>query len=472
MQAKLIIALDNLYPEQALQIMKNILSENTEYQNRIIFKIHDIVSLIGFTGIQKLFEWVDCKFMLDPKWHDIPNTLKNYIIQLKNSGLGDKVEYITVHTSGGADMLKLVQTTKDEYLPHIKLLGITAMTSLDDDDTGYVFDNTARHSVLRLAKLALDSGIQWLVCSAYEGLVLREVYGSDFDIVTPGVRFAGGDTGDQKRVMTPAEAIRHGATNIVMGRPILETEDVSQSITRFFSEVKDVEYIPEQKYHFEKMLYTGDWKEILSYIGAFYFCPEWGKYCRLASGLLSNAYINIGTTERNYLVVEKAAWELAQKIRSQNIEADVVMGAQMWSVRSSLYLAEKLGIEQSVYTEKSWDDNEQMKLKRHDIELRGQRVIISEDIVTKWSTLRKMKSMIEEAGGQVVAIACVWNRHGNNIFDGVPLISCYVPEQFDLYWDENTPEDQRKNFPQIPDRAEIAEKPKNEWGELVESMRK
>jgi hypothetical protein len=74
--------------------------------------------------------------------------------------------------------------------------------------------------------------------------------------------------------MTPAEAIRHGATNIVMGRPILEGEDVSQSITRFFSEVQDVEYIPEQKYHFEKTLYTGDWKEILSYIGAFYFRPE------------------------------------------------------------------------------------------------------------------------------------------------------------------------------------------------------
>lgn len=148
------------------------------------------------------------------------------------------------------------------------------------------------------------------------------------------------------------------------------------------------------------------------------------------------------------------------------------MGAQMGSVRSSLYLAEKLGIEQSVYTEKSGDDNEQMKLKRHDIDLSGKKVVISEDIVTKGSTLRKMKSMIEDAGGEVVAIACVGNRHGSDCFDGVPLLSCYIPEQFELYWDENTPEDQRGNNPRLPEGSLVSPKPKNEWDELVESMRR
>jgi len=76
-------------------------------------------------------------------------------------------------------------------------------------------------------------------------------------------------------------------------------------------------------------------------------------------------------------------------------------------VRSSLALAEKLGVEESIYTEKAGDDNEQMKLKRHEVDLRGKRFVISEDIVTKGSTLRKMKEMIEAAGGEVVAIACV-----------------------------------------------------------------
>lgn len=83
------------------------------------------------------------------------------------------------------------------------------------------------------------------------------------------------------------------------------------------------------------------------------------------------------------------------------------MGAQMGSVRSSLVLAEKLGIEESIYTEKSGSNNEEMALKRHDISLAGRKVVISEDIVTKGSTLAKMKKMIEDAGGYVVAIACV-----------------------------------------------------------------
>jgi len=128
-----------------------------------------------------------------------------------------------------------------------------------------------------------------------------------------------------------------------MGRPILEAENMSKAVERFFREVQDVHYAGNQKkYEFEKVLYTGDWKEILSYIGAFYFRPEGGKYCRLASGLISDSYINIATIERNYLVMEKAARELAQKIQAQNIQADLVMGAQMGSVRSSLILAEKL----------------------------------------------------------------------------------------------------------------------------------
>jgi len=96
---KLIIALDDLSPEQAKQVILDILSQNTNTANRIVFKIHDLVSLIWFTGLADLLSDIDCKLMLDPKWHDIPNTLKNYIIQLSKSGLAEKVEYITLHAS-------------------------------------------------------------------------------------------------------------------------------------------------------------------------------------------------------------------------------------------------------------------------------------------------------------------------------------------------------------------------------------
>ena len=155
MKHKLIIALDKLAPEELKATIQDILKNNSTYAGRIIFKTHDIVSLIGFRGLSELLDGVDCKLMLDPKWHDIPNTLKNYISQLHSSGLGDKVEYITVHASGGYEMLRTVQQAKDEMLPHVKLLAIPALTSLDDNDTGDIFDATAEYSVAKLAKLAL-----------------------------------------------------------------------------------------------------------------------------------------------------------------------------------------------------------------------------------------------------------------------------------------------------------------------------
>jgi len=468
---KLIIALDSLSPDKAKTLILDILNKNTKYKDRILFKIHDIQSLIGFNGIAELLDGVDCKLMLDPKWHDIPNTLKNYISQLSSSGLVDKVEYITIHASGWSEMLKVAQETKTTHMPHVKLLAITAMTSLDDEDTGYIFDNTAKHSVLRLTKLALDAGIEWVVCSTHEASVLREVYGEGFDIITPWVRFVDWDAGDQKRIMTPAEAMRNGSTNIVMWRPILEALDVQEVISRYFLETQGVTYIPEHKCGFEKMLYRGDWKEVLSYIGAFYFRPQGGKYVRFTSKVVSNAYINIWAIERSFSVIDRATSELATQIRAQHIQADVVVWAQMWSVRISLSLAKKLWVDESVYTEKTGSDNGSMDLKRHAIDLTGKKVILSEDIVSRGTTIAKMREVMESLWATVVAIACVWNRYEQDSQDGIPIISCFVPPKFELYWDDNTPEDQRKDFPRLPEDAIIAEKPKNQWWELVESMR-
>jgi len=113
-----------------------------------------------------------------------------------------------------------------------------------------------------------------------------------------------------------------------------------------------------------------------------------------------------------------------------------------------------------------------MELKRHDIPFKGRKVVISEDIVTKGSTFKKMKGMIEEQGGEVVAIACVGNRFGEEIFGGIPLVSCYIPKSFELYWDEKTPENQRQGHKELPEGAKVAEKAKNEWENLVASMRK
>lgn len=468
---KLIIALDNLSQDELVSTIESILSEKKSNSERIIFKVHDILSQIWFQWLAKLLENIDCALMLDPKWHDIPNTLKNYMHQLDASGLASKVEYITIHASWWSEMLRVAQNQKDKYFPHIKLLAITALTSLDSEDTSYLYDETAEKSVLKLASLALHEWIEGIVCSTHEANILREVFGLWFDIIAPWVRFEWEESWDQKRVMTPREAIQNGVTNIVMGRSIVQSKSMSQSVDRFFSEIYNISYVNNGNYMFEKMLFSGTWKDILSYIGAFYFRPEWWKYVRFTSKVISNAYINIWAIERNYSVVDRACRELATQIRNKNIQADIVVWAQMWSVRISLVLAKKLWIPQSIYTEKTENNNNNiMDLKRHAIDLIGKRIIISEDIVSRGTTTAKMREVLEKLGWKVVAIACVWNRYEKDSQDGIPIFSCFVPPKFDLYWDSVTPEEQRKDFPQISNKALISEKPKNDWGELISSM--
>jgi orotate phosphoribosyltransferase len=341
---------------------------------------------------------------------------------------------------------------------------------LDDSETNAIYDENSKHTVLKLAKEALEAWVDWIVCSPLEAQLLRDVFGREynFEIVTPWVRFEWWDTQDQKRVMTPQKAIENGSSHIVMWRPILKSDNINEAITRFFEETKNVWYASdEQRHEFERLLYTGSWDELLKYIWAFYERKEWQNYCRLASWLISNAYINIWAIERNYLVVKRATSELSEQLKQKNIKADVVMWAQMWSVRLSLYLAEKLWIEESVYTEKWWKDDKEMLLKRHDIDLEWKKVILSEDIITKWSTLEKMIKLVEEKWWEVVWITCVWNRYWKDNFKWIPLIYCYEPPKFELYWDDNTPEEVRWNYLKLPENAQISEKPKNDWKELT-----
>ena len=471
--ARLIVSLDKLSPEESRNIIVNISQELPEYKNQILYKFNDMIALLWLEWIAKLVEGLDVKLMLDPKWHDIPQTLSNYIQKLSDSWLADICDYVTIHASNGYTGLEAAVKKRDELWLKTKILGITALTSLSSKDIQDIYDDTAKYSTLKLAKMASESGLDGVVCSAHEIGILRSVFGNDFALVNPGIRFSDWDHHEQKRVATPAEAVERGSTDIVMWRGILQANDMIVAIKRFFTETSDILYKkPNGKHEFERVLYTWSWKELLSYIGAFYFRPEWGKYCRLTSKLISNAYINIGSVERNPFVIERATSEMAFKLKARDIHPDVVMWAQMWSVRISLYLAEKLWVPESVYTEKTNNNNNEMKLKRHDISLAWKKIVISEDVVNRGSTLRYMVDIVNSLWGEVIGIACLANRHGKNHFDNIPLISCYEPESFDLFWDEDTPEEQRKDHPKIPDGAMISPKAKNEWDDLVASMRK
>jgi orotidine-5'-phosphate decarboxylase len=176
----------------------------------------------GPQGVAKLAE-VGLPVFADLKLHDIPNTVAGGIRAVLPLG----VSIVNVHASGGAAMMKAAAdaaATAGAKRP--KVIAVTVLTSLDASDLAAAGVNSSpADQVLRLAKLAKASGIDGVVCSAHEIEPLRATLGPDFMLIVPGIRPAGASVGDQKRVMTPRDAVRLGADILVIGRPITEAAD-------------------------------------------------------------------------------------------------------------------------------------------------------------------------------------------------------------------------------------------------------
>jgi orotidine-5'-phosphate decarboxylase len=162
------------------------------------------------------------KVFLDLKYHDIPTTVAAAVREAAQL----RVSMLTVHASGGGKMLAAAAEAAASVNRSLTVLAVTVLTSLDDRDLDTLgIHGRVRDQALRLAALALHSGCQGIVASAREAPDLRSELGSDFIIVTPGVRPPGADAGDQARVVTPAAAIAAGASHIVVGRPITGAVD-------------------------------------------------------------------------------------------------------------------------------------------------------------------------------------------------------------------------------------------------------
>lgn len=173
----------------------------------------------GIKGIKDL----DIPIFLDLKLHDIPATVYKTITTL----LKLEPAIINVHASGGKEMMMAAaKALKDSGNKNTKIIAVTILTSLDDNDLYEIgFSGTSNELVLRLAKLAQESGLDGIVCSAKEISTIRENIGSDFMLVVPGIRTKEDNADDQKRIMTPKEAILLGADLLVIGRPITKAKD-------------------------------------------------------------------------------------------------------------------------------------------------------------------------------------------------------------------------------------------------------
>lgn len=168
------------------------------------------------------------RVFLDLKIHDIPNTAQHAIAEAASLG----AFITTVHAAGGESMLRACN--HDSLL----VLAVTILTSLDDRELANIgFSGTALDNAVRLAQLAQRSGLRGVVASPHEIRAIREACGDAFTILTPGIRPAGSEVGDQKRTMTPREAIDAGASYIVIGRPITGASDVRDAAMRIVDSI-------------------------------------------------------------------------------------------------------------------------------------------------------------------------------------------------------------------------------------------
>src|SRR5450432_640605 len=175
------------------------------------------------------------KVFLDLKYHDIPNTVAAAVREAAQLG----VSMLTVHASGGTKMLHAAVEAAREKASGLQVLAVTVLTSMDDQDLNETgIHGPVEDQVVWLASLAIDSGCAGVVSSPREVKTLRAKLGSDFLVVTPGVRPAGAAHGDQARVATPAETIAAGATHIVVGRPITAAENPSAEAAKILQELK------------------------------------------------------------------------------------------------------------------------------------------------------------------------------------------------------------------------------------------
>jgi orotidine-5'-phosphate decarboxylase len=174
------------------------------------------------------------KVFLDLKFHDIPNTVGGAVASASTLG----VSMLTVHASGGSKMLRAACEGASQGKTKPLILAVTVLTSLNDADMQEQGITAGVESqVLRLAGMALQAGCGGVVASAREAANLRRSLGTGFAIVTPGVRPAGSDAGDQARVVTPKDAITAGADYIVVGRPITGAKDPASAAAGILAEI-------------------------------------------------------------------------------------------------------------------------------------------------------------------------------------------------------------------------------------------
>lgn len=235
--AKLVLALDFREKEKLERIVKEV--EGAPIWVKVGL---EAISAFGLSIISELKEKGFSVFV-DMKLHDIPNTVESATRVITKIG----ADMLNVHCSGGKAMCSAaVFGAKDEAeklgIKKPYVLGVTVLTSMGVEDLGAIgMRGTTRETVIRLASLGKEAGLDGIVSSAQEIKVVREYFGKDFVILTPGIRPLGNEINDQKRIATPSEAVKSGADFLVVGRPITAASSPKEAVNAILKEIEEAE---------------------------------------------------------------------------------------------------------------------------------------------------------------------------------------------------------------------------------------
>jgi orotidine-5'-phosphate decarboxylase len=224
---KIIVALDIPTKEEALKLVEKLRDQIA------FFKIGLQLYTAEGPGIVRPVSATGSKVWLDLKLHDIPNTVARAVESASRLG----VQMLTIHLSGGSEMIRAA--TAAARVNNMLLLGVTVLTSATEETLREIgIQDKVDDQVLRLARLGIEAGIDGVVASPHEIKSLRREFGDKIKIVVPGIRPSWSEPGDQKRTMTPCEALEAGADYLVIGRPIIAHPNPNEAVAKILDEFR------------------------------------------------------------------------------------------------------------------------------------------------------------------------------------------------------------------------------------------
>lgn len=227
--SRIIVPLDFSEPGQALELVEKLAPELCRLK---VGK--ELFTKAGPVIVEKLIA-KGFDVFLDLKFHDIPSTVAKACAVAADLG----VWMVNIHASGGMQMMSLAKEALETKSHRPLLIGVTILTSMNEETLRELgLQCSVEDQVMRLALLSKDAGLDGVVCSAQEVKILRSRLGKEFKLVTPGIRPGGSENDDQKRIMTPGQAIEAGSDYLVIGRPITQAEDPIQALKNIEEEIR------------------------------------------------------------------------------------------------------------------------------------------------------------------------------------------------------------------------------------------